>query len=90
MPLLGSLSLLLHVFSFQIELNHPYMSAAHKKLQENLEKLMKPIDDYIEDLGEQYSGLYSEELVNKINQFIDEDRTFEEVVEKREYFQVIN
>lgn len=64
------------------------MSLAHRKLQENLERLMKPVDDYIEELGEQYSGLYSEELVNKINQFIDEDHTFEEVVEKREYFQV--
>lgn len=50
---------------------------------------MTPIVDYIDELDAEYSGLYSEDLVRDINQFIDEDHTFEEVVQKREIFQVI-
>lgn len=64
------------------------MTEAHQKLQENLEKIMKPVDEYIRKLEEEYSGLCSAELVHEINHFIDQDRSFEEVVEKREYFQV--
>lgn len=64
------------------------MKTAHERLQENLETLMKPIDDYIAKLDQEFNDLYSEDLVNEINLFIDEDHTFEEVVEKRQIFQV--
>lgn len=73
---------------FQIELNDSYLRGVHDRLEANLNKMMAPLNSYLAELDEEYSGLYSEELVYEINMFIDENHTFEEVVEKREHFQV--
>lgn len=71
-------------------MNESYLKEVHEKLYINIQNILKPIREYISELDSKYNGLYSEELVYEINMFIDENHTFEEVVEKREHFQVYN
>ncbi|KAK6642963.1 hypothetical protein RUM43_004465 [Polyplax serrata] len=73
--------------TIKIIVNESYLNDVHKTLDENMENLFSPINAYLDKLDLEYSGLYSEELVYEINMFIDENHTFEEVVEKREHFQ---
>lgn len=60
----------------------------HDKLDYNFDRLFEPVYNYMDALDDEYNGLYSAELVYEINSFIDENHSFEEVVEKREHFQV--
>ncbi|EAT40340.1 AAEL007918-PA [Aedes aegypti] len=66
------------------------LQEAHNALQLALEKTFEPLAKYLKDFQEEFAGLISPEIRRELDEFLSEPRSFEEYLEKIDYFQAYN
>ena len=68
--------------NMKIQLNDIIISDAHDRIQISLKSTYLPIEKYLECFQEDFIGLYSEETKEALEEFLDEQKSFEEYSEK--------
>lgn len=62
------------------------MTVFHAKLTECLKSAYAPLINYLQDFRDEFYGLYGFETQDDLDEFLDEEKTFEEYLQKIELF----
>jgi dynein heavy chain, axonemal len=74
--------------NIKIELGDIILENAHKKLQESLELAYLPIERYLESFQGEFYGLQAEQVQRDLDEYLSEDRSFEEYFEAVQKYQM--
>jgi dynein heavy chain, axonemal len=74
--------------SIKIELGDIILESAHKKLRESLQKAYLPIERYLESFQGEFFGLQAEQVQHDLDEYLSEDRTFDEYFEAVQKYQL--
>lgn len=77
---------LLQEQQLKLEISNSFMNEIFAKLEKSLKSAYEPILDYVNDFRNKFYDLYGENTKDDLSDFLRETRSFEEYLEKIEYF----
>ncbi|XP_044742040.1 dynein axonemal heavy chain 12 [Chrysoperla carnea] len=72
---------------FELNLPQFMIDSAKEKVDQNVRNMFEPVVQHMQQIETNFKVLFDEEMANEMEEFLNEDHTFEEINGKIEFFQ---